>query len=405
MSTPCSSGVFDCNAEEFDPNTDTCTDYNGDFKDMEGVLWLPVIGGFVMCAMAFTIGGNDVANAWGTSVGSGAVSLRLATIIAGVSNWLGAVTLGTGVSEEILQGVSDIEDPDCWACGYCDSKMSVFYVGMFSALIAASIFLMLATFTKMPVSTTHAIVGGVVGVTIAAVGGGCLDWALDAGLGGIVLSWVTSPILAGLIGALAYVLTNKYVINSDNPRRNALAAVPILYGLSGFVMFFLILAKYPTTGAQPIWVLLLASLAGMVLVMLATYVYIVPKVEAGMPSTAVEGYTGLPPPTTRWGKFVHWLMDPKQTSEADDNTPLASQLELAVTEKAVGDKDTKEGTEDEDLHAIDVPDETENFTAAQKDAVYAFRYLLVGVLFLLCFFKSSSAAGAPRPLGSSSGDR
>eukprot|EP00968_Pinguiococcus_pyrenoidosus_P022726 scaffold3349_cov246-Pinguiococcus_pyrenoidosus.AAC.5 len=237
---------------------------------------------------------------------------------------------------------------------------------------------MLATFTKMPVSTTHAIVGGVVGVTIAAVGGGCLDWALDAGLGGIVLSWVTSPILAGLIGALAYVLTNKYVINSDNPRRNALAAVPILYGLSGFVMFFLILAKYPTTGAQPIWVLLLASLAGMVLVMLATYVYIVPKrsyekrtvkVEAGMPSTAVEGYTGLPPPTTRWGKFVHWLMDPKQvgttkarvalckdllltflswrlscctpplqTSEADDNTPLASQLELAVTEKAVGDK-------------------------------------------------------------------
>eukprot|EP00968_Pinguiococcus_pyrenoidosus_P022727 scaffold3349_cov246-Pinguiococcus_pyrenoidosus.AAC.6 len=159
----------------------------GDFKDMEGVLWLPVIGGFVMCAMAFTIGGNDVrlSGAWrrrkrgrakrpylglmlrwrmrgerrldrepsvcaslrssqvrtGMAVATAAAAPNAHTVVGTkrVSNWLGAVTLGTGVSEEILQGVSDIEDPDCWACGYCDSKMSVFYVGMFSALIAASV--------------------------------------------------------------------------------------------------------------------------------------------------------------------------------------------------------------------------------------------------------------------------
>jgi len=105
--------------------------------------------------MAFTIGANDVANAWGTSVGSGAISLRAATVIAGLADWLGAITLGSGVSTKIQKGVSDVEDPDCWACGRCDSQISVFTIGMFAALIAASVFLMLATFTAMPVSTTR----------------------------------------------------------------------------------------------------------------------------------------------------------------------------------------------------------------------------------------------------------
>ncbi len=85
--------------------------------------------------------------------------------------------------------MADVKDEHCWACGYCNSQMSVYQVGMFGALIGASVFLLLATFTKMPVSTTHAIVGGVIGMTFAAVGGDCIDWGVG-GLGAIFVSWV-----------------------------------------------------------------------------------------------------------------------------------------------------------------------------------------------------------------------
>jgi sodium-dependent phosphate transporter len=78
-----------------------------------------------MGVSAFAIGANDSANAWGTSVGSGAISLKKAVLVAALTDFLGAITLGYGVSDTIQKGVSDVTDKDCWACGYCDSKISV----------------------------------------------------------------------------------------------------------------------------------------------------------------------------------------------------------------------------------------------------------------------------------------
>ena len=125
--------------------------------------------------------------------------------------------------------VSDVTEKDCWACGYCDSKMSVYMVGMMGAVFGAAIFLGLATFTAMPVSTTHAIVGGVVGVTMVGAGGSCLNWDFDGGLGGIVASWVISPVLSGIIGAGVYLLTDKVILKAASPRATATIAMPILY--------------------------------------------------------------------------------------------------------------------------------------------------------------------------------
>jgi sodium-dependent phosphate transporter len=167
--------------------------------------------------MCFGIGANDAANSWGTSVGSGAISLTQAVLLGGVMEWLGALGLGYGVAKTIkgwfcflffvlvfwffgflvfwffgflvfwffgflvfgfssrrrssTAGTSKTDDASCWACGYCDSEMSLYMVAMTAALFAAGVFLILVTFTAMPVSTTHAIVGGTVGA--AAVGAGC----------------------------------------------------------------------------------------------------------------------------------------------------------------------------------------------------------------------------------------
>mmetsp|Transcript_15505 Transcript_15505/g.29444 ORF Transcript_15505/g.29444 Transcript_15505/m.29444 type:complete len:266 (-) Transcript_15505:68-865(-) len=243
MSTvQCSTGVRDCAFDDSGP----CAPYNGRYKDPQEMDWLVPLAAIFMCCNAFGVGANDVANAWGTSVASGAIALRKACIIAGIANILGAVTLGYGVSDAIQKGVAEIQDPDCWACGYCNSKMSLYAVGMFGALIGSSAFLLLATFGSAPVSGTHAVVGGVVGMTLAATSGGCLDWSIG-GLGGIVLSWVLSPLVAGIIGAGLYVLTDKYIIQARDPRTRSLTFMPIFVALSVFIIVFLILLKSKVT--------------------------------------------------------------------------------------------------------------------------------------------------------------
>eukprot|EP00958_Prasinococcus_capsulatus_P003105 scaffold275_cov301-Prasinococcus_capsulatus_cf.AAC.4 len=207
------------------------------------LVWVVVLAAFVAMAMGFGIGANDSANSWGTSVGSGAIPVRYAVLLGGGMEFLGATSLGYGVSGTIQKGVSDLEDPDCWACGSCNSLMSVYMTAMFAALIGGASFLGLATFTAMPVSTTHAIVGGVVGATIACTGFGCLNWSFDGGLGGIVASWVISPLLSGAVGVGLFVLTQRTIIKTVDPRRNALRALPILVASTAFVMLSLILLK------------------------------------------------------------------------------------------------------------------------------------------------------------------
>jgi sodium-dependent phosphate transporter len=158
--------------------------------------------------------------------------------------FLGAVTLGSGVSDTIQKGVSDLHDEHCWACGYCNSEMSVYQGGMFGALISTAIFLLLSSFTSMPVSATHAVVGGVVGMTWAAVGGSCLNWDFD-GLGGIFASWVISPVFSGMIGASAYYFTEHVIFQTRNPRQRSIFVLPIFITLVTFVIAFLICLKSP----------------------------------------------------------------------------------------------------------------------------------------------------------------
>lgn len=214
MSTTCAQGVYECGfAAKFVPSgVDSCAAYDGSATQPSHLRGLVVAGGVTMMVMAFGIGANDASNSWATTVGSGALSLRKAVWVGAVAEFLGAVTLGAGVAKTI-KGTSDIKDPKCWACGYCDSEMSSYMGGMFAALVATAVFLLLATFTRMPVSTTHAIVGGVVGMTVFGAGGHCLNWAYDGGLAGIAASWVISPVLSGVVAIGCYAVTKVLVVS------------------------------------------------------------------------------------------------------------------------------------------------------------------------------------------------
>ncbi|EOD11436.1 putative inorganic phosphate transporter [Emiliania huxleyi CCMP1516] len=249
MSSTCVAGVFDCASPLADP--DTCAPYNDAYISQEHNLGLLVVASMVAAFMCFTIGANDSANAWGSTVGSGAVPLSVAVTLGGFGEWLGATLLGYGVSDTIKKGVADTTDPDCWACGYCDSGMAVYAVGMLCALLAAALFLLLATFAAMPVSTTHAIVAGVVGMTMVGSaemdGVACLNWAWSGGLTSIVASWAISPLFSGAVAFAIFRATKFAALDAARPGSAALLLSPFLYSTAAWVMTFLIMLKSQPT--------------------------------------------------------------------------------------------------------------------------------------------------------------
>ena len=150
------------------------------------------------------------------------------------------------MSAKLQQSVSDVSDENCWACGYCNSEISVFQFGMFASLISTGSFLLLATATRIPVSTTHAVVGAIVGMTISATGGSCVDWGFS-GVGGIVASWVISPILAGVIAIALFIMCDLLVFSSDQPTTRIISALPFIFSLVCLVMAYVILIKSQVT--------------------------------------------------------------------------------------------------------------------------------------------------------------
>lgn len=164
---------------------------------------ISIVAGFYM---AWTIGANDVANAMGTSVGSGALTLKQAVIVAAIFEFAGAVLVGSHVTDTIRKGMVDpvifTANPD------------VLMIGMLSALIASAIWLQLATHWGLPVSTTHSIVGAVVGFALIAVGTSAISWGK---VSQIVGSWVISPLMGGVIACTMFIFIRNRVLDSEHP--------------------------------------------------------------------------------------------------------------------------------------------------------------------------------------------
>ena len=191
------------------------------------LLLLACLFGFFM---AWGVGANDVANAMGTSVGSRALTIKQAILIAMVFEFAGAYLAGGEVTETIKSGIVDASmiTPD------------LMVLGMMSALLAAGTWLLIASTRGWPVSTTHSIVGAVIGFAAVGVSMDAVHWA---GVGPIVASWVISPLLSGIVAFGLFVSVQRLIIDTDEPFLNAKRFVPLYMFATGFMVSIMTLTK------------------------------------------------------------------------------------------------------------------------------------------------------------------
>lgn len=182
--------------------------------------------------MTWGIGANDVANVMGTSVGSGAITVRTAIIIAAVFEFAGAALAGGHVTDTIRKGMIDADA--------IAGQPQTLVFGMLAALLAAGIWLMVASSRGWPVSTTHSIVGAVVGFAVAALGLEAVHWDK---IGQIVASWVVSPLLGGALAFVLMLSIRRLILNADNPFAAAKRWGPVYVFLVGFIISLVTLFK------------------------------------------------------------------------------------------------------------------------------------------------------------------
>ena len=182
--------------------------------------------------MAWGIGANDVANAMGTSVGAKALTLKQAIFVAMIFEFLGAYLAGGEVTATIRKGIID---PDVMS-----AEPQLMIYGMLSALLAAGTWLMIASVNGWPVSTTHSIVGAIVGFAAVGISVDAVHWGK---VGTIVASWVVSPVLAGTISFGLFISVKTIILDSEDPFHRAKKYIPIYMWMVGFMISMVTLLK------------------------------------------------------------------------------------------------------------------------------------------------------------------
>ena len=192
------------------------------------VFALALLFGFYM---AWSVGANDVANAMGTSVGSGALTLKRAVILAAILEFSGAFFVGSHVSETVRKGIVDTQS-------FNDQPMLLAY-GMLAAMLAAAAWLQFASYYGWPISTTHSIVGAIIGFGVVVGGTSAVHWEK---VGAIVSSWVISPLLSGTIAFFLFSFIRRKVFDSATPVLKAKQLTPYLvffvFSILSLVMVF-----------------------------------------------------------------------------------------------------------------------------------------------------------------------
>lgn len=182
--------------------------------------------------MAWGIGANDVANAMATSVGSKALTIKQAILVAAIFEFLGAVLAGGEVTSTIRRGIVDT--------GLMADEPKLLVFGMLSALLAAGTWLLIASRKGWPVSTTHSIVGAIVGFTVAGIGVSAVQWGK---VGTIVMSWVVSPLMAGVIALIIFMSVQYLILRHEDPLDRARRFVPIYIFLAAFSITLVTILK------------------------------------------------------------------------------------------------------------------------------------------------------------------
>ena len=185
--------------------------------------------------MAWNIGANDVSNAMGTSVGSGALTLRRAVILAGILEFCGAYFVGANVSETMERG---LVNPEIFV-----TQPIILVLGMCGALLGTSFWLQLASYLRWPVSTTHAIVGAIIGFGVIAGGFQAILWEE---VGFIAISWIASPVISAIISYSIFSLLQKKILYAMDPIEATRRAIPFFF----FIVFLTFTLSLMTNGLQ-----------------------------------------------------------------------------------------------------------------------------------------------------------
>jgi len=385
LAQTCGTGVYDCaySSATVPLNSEGCAAYNGFYPEPQKLDGIMALASFFAMLMAFGIGANDAANSWATSVGSKAIGVTKAVLLCGFFEWAGATSLGYGVSKTIQKGVAKLTDDQCWACGTCHSEVTVAMGGSLGALIGASVFLMLASATAVPVSTTHAIVGGVVGMTVAGAGAGCLNWAINGGLGGIVLSWVISPLLSGIVASVGYYLGKRLIIKAKNPVQRVKRALPALFGICSFGLLMMLLLKAKAIKKRlslPSKMILSAVIASIVGVI---SIFFMKRMMKDMPSELGTSHLYLRKMHDTNSKETEMSTIPEKVAgqltprgtRTDGGSVVDMKLTVALDSSEENlQKQFELSSDAEEEPCCEIPDAE---TPEQLDAIWAFRSILV----------------------------
>jgi PiT family inorganic phosphate transporter len=182
--------------------------------------------------MAWGIGANDVANAMATSVGSKALTIRQAILVAAVFEFLGAVLAGGEVTSTIRQGIVDVD--------HFTDRVELLVYGMLASLLAAGTWLLIASRKGWPVSTTHSIVGAIVGFAAVGIGFDAVHWRK---VGTIIMSWVISPLTAGIIAFLIFTSVQRLILRQEDPLAKAKRYVPFYIFFAAFTVTLVTILK------------------------------------------------------------------------------------------------------------------------------------------------------------------
>ena len=274
--------------------------------------------------MAWGIGANDVANAMATSVGSKALTIRQAILVAAIFEFAGAVLAGGEVTSTIRKGIVDSD----LLIGMDDGAKMLVY-GMLAALLAAGTWLLIASKNGWPVSTTHSIVGAIVGFAAVGIGVDAVQWGK---VGTIVMSWVVSPLTAGFIAYLLYRSVQKLILSQDDPLAKAKRYVPVYMFLAAFTITLVTILKGLkhvglTISLQNSYLLAIAIAAGIAVLgaVLISRIKPDPKAEKSQHFYTVERVFGVLMVITACGMaFAHGSND-----VANAIGPLAAVVSIA----------------------------------------------------------------------------
>ena len=201
---------------------------------MEPLMMLVLILATAVCAyMAWNIGANDVANAMGTSVGSRALTLKQAVVIAAIFEFAGAFFAGDAVTDTVRKGILSFDTE----AAYFDAAFTNdLMFGFIAAMMAAAVWITIATRLGLPVSTTHSIIGGIVGIGLVLeiqYEASLIDWGV---VSKVVMSWVASPLMGGLLAFLTFYAVRSTILEAPDPIARSRWLAPILALPTFFVL-------------------------------------------------------------------------------------------------------------------------------------------------------------------------